>query len=51
MPLLDEDDRVFYDTATASEAVLVTGNIRHFPAEPFVMTPADFLSVLNTDNH
>ena len=49
-PLLDEDDRVFYDTALASEAVLVTGNIRHFPAEPFIKTPADFLNMINDDN-
>jgi putative PIN family toxin of toxin-antitoxin system len=39
----DEADRIFYDTAKGSGAVLVTGNIRHFPAEPFIMTPADFL--------
>ena len=47
IPLIDEDDRVFYDTARTSGAVLVTGNIRHYPAEPFIMTPADFLKALN----
>ena len=26
-----------------SGAILITGNIRHFPAEPFIMSPADFL--------
>ena len=44
----DEDDRIFYDTALASEAVLVTGNIKHYPAEPFILTPAEFLKILNS---
>ena len=35
----DEDDRVFYDTAKESGAILVTGNTKHFPAESFIMTP------------
>jgi putative PIN family toxin of toxin-antitoxin system len=44
IPLADESDRVFYDTAKAVEAVLVTGNTKHFPCEPFVFSPADFLT-------
>jgi len=44
IPFLDETDRVFYDTARASESTLVTGNMRHYPVEPFIMTPAGFLS-------
>ncbi|MDR0445884.1 MAG: putative toxin-antitoxin system toxin component, PIN family, partial [Oscillospiraceae bacterium] len=40
----DEDDRVFFDTAKCAEAYLVTGNIKHFPNEPFVITPAEFLN-------
>ena len=43
IPLPDETDRIFYDTAKASEATLVTGNIKHYPSEPFVMAPFDFL--------
>lgn len=43
IPLPDEDDRVFYDTALASGAILITGNTKHYPTEPFIMTPADFL--------
>ena len=39
----DEDDRVFYDLAKTSGAFLITGNIKHFPQESFVITPADFL--------
>jgi putative PIN family toxin of toxin-antitoxin system len=46
IPLLDEDDRPFYDVAQTSGAILVTGNIRHFPNEPFIKTPADFLNIL-----
>jgi putative PIN family toxin of toxin-antitoxin system len=47
IPLPDETDRIFYDAAQASGAILVTGNIKHFPKEPFIMTPADFLRRLN----
>lgn len=43
IPMPDESDRVFYDTAKAGSAILITGNIKHYPAEPFIMTPADFL--------
>jgi putative PIN family toxin of toxin-antitoxin system len=39
----DEDDRVFYDAAKAGEAFLVTGNKKHYPDEPFILTPAEFL--------
>jgi len=46
VPLPDESDRIFYDTAKDSGAMLVTGNIKHFPAEPFIMTPADFIEKL-----
>jgi len=43
IPLPDETDRIFYDTAKASGAFLVTGNIKHYPADSSVMTPAEFL--------
>jgi len=43
IPIPDETDRIFYDAAQASGAFLITGNIKHFPAEPFIMTTADFL--------
>ena len=41
--LPDETDRGFYDTAKASGAILITGNIKHYPAEPFIMSPTDFM--------
>jgi putative PIN family toxin of toxin-antitoxin system len=45
MPLPDESDRVFYDVAKASGALLITGNIKHYPQEPLVVTPAEFVGM------
>jgi len=45
IPMPDDSDRTFYDTAKASGAILITGNIKHYPDESFVMTPADFLAL------
>ena len=42
-PFVDESDRVFHDVAKACEAILITGNEKHYPNEPFVMSPAAFL--------
>jgi len=44
VPFIDESDRVFYDVAQACGAYLITGNTRHYPAEPFIMTPFAFLA-------
>ena len=41
----DEDDRTFYDTAKESGATLITGNIKHYPDDPAIMTPSDFLEM------
>ena len=38
----DESDRVFYDTAKESNSVLITGNTKHFPDEPKIMTPTEY---------
>ena len=43
----DESDRVFYDTARVSGAILVTGNLKHYPTDKFIMTPADFLTMVS----
>ena len=43
IPMVHESDRVFYDTALACSAVLIAGNTKHFPNEPFIMNPAEFL--------
>jgi len=47
IPIIDEDDRIFYDTAKTANAILITGNKKHFPAEPMVMTPSEFLDSFN----
>ena len=41
--LADESDRVFYDTAKGSGSFLITGNIKHYPRELFIVSPADFI--------
>ena len=46
IPFIDEDDRVFYDVAKACGAYLITGNSKHFPDEPFILSPSDFLALL-----
>ena len=43
IPMPDESDRKFYDAAQSANALLVTGNKKHFPAEPFILTPNEFL--------
>ena len=45
MKMLDDEDRVFYDTAAQAKAYLVTGNTKHFPGQPFIVTPAQFLLI------
>ena len=42
----DPKDVVFYEVALSKEgSYLVTGNIKHFPKSPIVVTPAEFLSI------
>jgi len=43
----DQKDVVFYEVALSKEdAYLVTGNIKHFPKKPFVVTPAEMVAIL-----
>lgn len=43
----DPKDAVFYEVAMSKEdAYLVTGNIKHFPKKPFVVTPAEMLAII-----
>ena len=39
------DDKVFFCTALASEAHLVTGNLKHYPKTDFIVTPAQFCEI------
>ena len=48
--LPDMKDVPFYEVVLekrSDNTYLVTGNIRHFPKEPFVVTPREFLDILN----
>lgn len=46
----DESDRVFYEVALSKDdAYLVTGNLKHFPVTPIVVTPAEMLEILSRD--
>ena len=38
----DETDRKFYEVAKACGAILITGNLAHFPVEPDILSPAEF---------
>ena len=43
----DADDIVFYEVALSKEdAYLVTGNTKHFPQTPIVVTPAEMVEIL-----
>lgn len=43
----DSDDRVFYEVALTKEgAFMVTGNLKHFPRTPIVVTPAEMIKIL-----
>ena len=46
-----EDDRKFYDAAIEAQAYLVTGNTRHFPSEPIIVTPARFLTFYRSNSN
>lgn len=39
----DEADKKFYEVAKTCGAMLVTGNLKHFPVDPQVMSVAEFL--------
>ena len=53
LALPDPKDRIFYEiviTARRNEDVwLVTGNLRHFPIQPFVVSPRQMLEVIERD--
>jgi len=43
---IDDDDRMFYEVAVLCNATLITGNIRHYPEERFVMSVTGFMEFL-----
>ena len=42
---VDESDKKFYEVAKYCGAKLITGNLKHFPNESFVVSPAEFLNI------
>ncbi len=51
--LPDPKDRVFYEVVMEErkneEAYLVTGNIKHFPTKPFIVTPREMIDIIFSD--
>ena len=46
----DPNDMVFYEVALSKEdTYLVTGNTKHFPKKPIVVTPAEMLDILKSE--
>lgn len=46
----DPKDVVFYEVALSKDdAYLVTGNIKHFPKAPIVVTPAEMMQILERE--
>ena len=53
LELPDPKDLVFYEVVMEErkeeDAYLVTGNIRHFPNRPFIVTPREMLDIILKD--
>lgn len=48
---IDNDDRVFYEVALShDEGYVVTGNTKHFPKSPIVVTPAEMMQLVQGTN-
>lgn len=49
--LPDPKDIVFYEVVlSVDDSFLITGNIKHFPKKPFVVTPAEMLRIIHEMN-
>lgn len=45
----DEEDRVFYEVCLSKDdSFLVTGNLKHFPVTPRIISPADFVRLIES---
>lgn len=45
--LPDHKDLVFYEVAlSVEESFLVTGNLKHFPKKPFIVSPAEMVEII-----
>lgn len=45
---IDDADKKFYEVAKFCQAKLITGNIKHFPQDPLVVTVTEFLEEFNS---
>ena len=48
--LPDPKDLVFYEVCLAKrdeDSMIVTGNMKHFPAKPFIVSPNELLDIIN----
>ena len=48
--LPDPKDLVFYEVCLAKreeDSMLVTGNMKHFPTKPFIVSPNELLDIIN----
>ena len=48
----DVNDLPFYLAAAQNQdknSFLVTGNLKHFPTEPFIVTPRQLIDILNKE--
>lgn len=52
--LPDPKDRVFYEVVmekrNTDDAYLITGNIKHFPVKPFIVTPREMIDIILSDS-
>ena len=47
----DEDDRVFYELSLSEpDSLLITGNSKHFPRTPRVVSPSEFLRIIEDNS-
>lgn len=51
----DPDDAIFYEVVMeareSNDAYLVTGNLKHFPIKPYIVTPKEMLDILNENEY
>ena len=49
--LPDMDDLVFFEVVMekSDDAYLVTGNLKHYPSREFIVTPAEMMSIISSD--
>ena len=44
----DPDDTIFYETyLMKDDAYLITGNLKHFPSEPRIVSPSDIVHIIS----